>query len=91
MCKREKDADIARIIRMEQRFDALRAALESGAPEDEAEKWAQELEAYYTGGQWLADYERDERGGWPADLMRGVLSQDALYDLLEALDNREKD
>ena len=41
------------------------------------------LDAYYTSGQWWEDYEADERGELPPDLKRGVLSQDALYDLLE--------
>ena len=41
------------------------------------------LEAYYTSGEWREDYEADERGELPPDLKRGVLSQDALYDLLE--------
>ena len=41
------------------------------------------LEDYYTSGLWLEDYEADERGELPLDLKRGVLSQDALYDLLE--------
>ncbi len=41
------------------------------------------LQEYYTSGEWLADYEADERGELPPDLKRGVLSQDALYDLLE--------
>lgn len=41
------------------------------------------LDAYYTSGQWRDDYEADERGELPPDLKRGVLSQDALYDLLE--------
>lgn len=40
------------------------------------------LEAYYTSGQWREDYEADEQGLLPEDLKRGVLSQDALYDLL---------
>ena len=40
------------------------------------------LEAYYTSGEWQEDYEADERGEFPPDLKRGVLSQDALYDLL---------
>ena len=40
------------------------------------------LDAYYTSGEWLDDYEADERGELPPDLKRGVLSQDALYDLL---------
>ena len=41
------------------------------------------LEAYYTSGEWLEDYTADEAGELPPDLKRGVLSQDALYDLLE--------
>ena len=41
------------------------------------------LDAYYTSGEWREDYEADERGELPPDLKRGVLSQDALYNLLE--------
>lgn len=40
------------------------------------------LDAYYTSGEWREDYEADERGEFPPDLKRGVLSQDALFDLL---------
>ena len=40
------------------------------------------LDAYYSSGQWLEDYEADERGELPPDLKRGVLSQDALHGLL---------
>ena len=42
------------------------------------------LDAYYSSGQWREDYEADENGELPPDLKRGVLSQDALYDLLES-------
>ena len=44
-----------------------------------------ELRDYYSGGQWLRDYEADERGELPADLKRGVLSQDGLWNLMEEL------
>ena len=44
------------------------------------------LSAYYTGGQWRRDFEEDEAGRFPADLPRGVLSEDALYDLLQEYD-----
>ena len=44
-----------------------------------------ELRDYYTGGQWLRDYEADERGELPEDLKRGVLSQDGLWNFLEEL------
>ncbi len=47
------------------------------------------LEAYYTSGQWLEDYEADERGELPPGLKRGVLSQDALYDWLERTEERD--
>ena len=40
------------------------------------------LDDYYTSGQWLKDYEADEKGLLPETLKRGVLSQDALYELL---------
>lgn len=43
------------------------------------------LDAYYTSGEWLEDYEADERCELPPDLKRGVLSQDGLYDLLERM------
>ena len=45
-----------------------------------------ELMSYY-GGKWRQDYEDDEAGKIPKDLKRGVLSQDAVYDLLS--ENRE--
>ena len=41
-----------------------------------------ELRGYYENGQWLRDYEADERGELPVNLKRGVLSQDGLWDLL---------
>lgn len=45
-----------------------------------------ELMEYYD-GEWRQDYEDDEAGKIPKDLKRGVLSQDAVYDLLSK--NRE--
>ncbi len=43
-----------------------------------------ELESYYTGRNWKKDLEADENGRLPEGLKRGVLSEDAVYDLLEA-------
>ena len=45
----------------------------------------QALIDYYESGQWLKDYEADERGELPQNLKRGVLSQDGLWNLLEEL------
>jgi len=49
-----------------------------------------ELEAYYTGPQWMRDYEDDCQGKLPPDLRRGVLSEDAVYDLLTTRSALEK-
>ena len=40
------------------------------------------LEEYYQGEDWMEDYEADERGELPDDLIRGVLSEDAVYDYI---------
>ena len=66
---------IERVEKYERLFDEVSAC-------PDAEK-LRLLDAYYTSGQWRDDYEADERGEFPPDLKRGVLSQDALYDLLE--------
>lgn len=41
-----------------------------------------ELTAYYSSPQWMKDYEDDEAGRLPEGLARGVLSEDAVYNLL---------
>ncbi|MBR4713603.1 MAG: DUF4298 domain-containing protein [Paludibacteraceae bacterium] len=41
-----------------------------------------ELDNYYK-TDWRSDFEADEKGKLPADLKRGVLSEDGLWDLLE--------
>ena len=42
----------------------------------------QELERYYTGPEWKADYDADAAGDLPRDLKRGVLSEDGIDDVL---------
>lgn len=46
-----------------------------------------ELAGYYGSDQWRQDYDDDCAGKIPTDLKRGVLSEDAVYDLLT--DNRQ--
>ena len=46
-----------------------------------------DLREYLDSGQWREDFEADERGELPEDLKRGVLTEDAIWDLLE----REKE
>ncbi len=59
--------------------DALDQALESYAA---VRKKIDSLEAYYTGRQWMKDFEAWEASRLPEDLKCGVLSEDAVYDLL---------
>lgn len=40
------------------------------------------LERYYESPLWLQDYDDDNAGKLPEGLCRGVLTEDALYDLL---------
>lgn len=48
---------------------------------DSIQKDLKKLEQYYE-TDWITDYEADEKGKIPSDLKRGILSEDALYDLL---------
>ena len=43
------------------------------------------LKAYYESQAWKDDFALDEAGKLPADLKRGVLSEDGIYDMLENL------
>lgn len=82
---------IERISQMEEILDrasSVMAELEKNLSELESlQPDIQKLEAYYTGKDWKADFRLDGQGKLPKDLKRGVLSEDAVYDLLEK--NRE--
>lgn len=77
---------IKRVQEMELYFDEITEAVKN-SPESVKEdagiqEMLEQLVDYYEGGQWLADYEADERGEFPDDLKRGVLSQDGIFNLL---------
>ena len=82
---------IRRISFYEQIFDELQAADPAEGIPEELEEKRRLLEQYYTSGEWLADLEADEAGALPADLKRGVLSEDGVFDLLERLDGCENE
>lgn len=77
---------IERVVRMERYFDAVSEAWrekpDTLRTDESLREMLLELTAYSDSGQWLADYQCDERGELPADLKRGVLSEDGLYNLL---------
>lgn len=82
----ETNERLRRVEKMEQAMDALSAAAEE--LERALESWEaardalRTLSEYIDGGLWREDFEADEAGELPADLKRGVLSEDGLYDLL---------
>lgn len=80
-----------RIRQMEQRLDrASSAVMELSAALDKyagAQEAIAELDKYYGSEEWRQDFADDEAGLLPADLKRGVLSEDAVWNLLA--DSRE--
>lgn len=74
---------VERIEFMEQLFDKASFLCKNhGNTTDELVEALKTLKAYYENGQWLYDYELDEKGLLPKELKRGILSQDGLYNLL---------
>ena len=75
---------IARIKRMEAIMDSISQNM-SGSEQD-----LKILTEYYESPLWREDFEADEAGKLPKDLKRGVLSEDAIYNLLETFTEREE-
>ena len=72
-----------RVVFYEKLFDEVRdMPHETAAPGEEMQWKVRLLEEYYSSGEWQEDYEADEAGLLPAELKRGVLSQDGLYNFL---------
>ena len=86
----EKTDRIRRITEMETRFDRISHVLqETGVCPDRLDAIRddiQTLSEYSEGSLWREDFEADEAGLLPQDLKRGVLSEDAVYDLLTEYD-----
>ena len=68
----EASAAIRTLTEALDHYEALRPAIE-------------ELSAYYESPLWRQDFEDDCAGRLPKDLKRGVLSEDAVYNLLSDL------
>ena len=77
---------IERIKQMELRMKrAAKAVTELSAALDNYESVQEdiaELDNYYGSEMWKQDYADDEAGRLPADLKRGVLSEDSIWNLL---------
>lgn len=80
--------NVERIGQMEQRLDHVTAAvrdLESAWAQYEAVREdIRQLDGYLGSDDWKADLAADEAGLLPADLKRGVLSEDGIWNVLAA-------
>ena len=83
---KDNKQQIARIRQMERRLDrALLAVKRLSAALDKWEGVQEDIAAldkYYGSDEWKQDCADDEAGLLPADLKRGVLSEDAIWNLL---------
>ena len=78
---------LERIARYEQILDraeaVARQAEEALEAYDAVQEELKELEKYYTGREWKADFDADAAGKLPPELKRGVLSEDGIDSVLE--------
>lgn len=83
----QKVKQIERIEHMEQNMERVMHAvrvLDDALNEYEAAQEALHgLESYYGSDTWKQDFADDEQGKLPQNLKRGVLSEDAIWNLLE--------
>ncbi|MCR5809213.1 MAG: DUF4298 domain-containing protein [Clostridiales bacterium] len=77
---------ITRIKKMEECLNVSEKALDRATEAlDELEKSMKafdKLSKYYGSTLWMSDFEADEAGKLPEDLKRGVLSEDAAYNVI---------
>ncbi|MBP5493059.1 MAG: amino acid racemase [Clostridiales bacterium] len=83
----DDDPAIARVRKMEQLFDQARDKIARAEKSKEEflafQPQIEKLASYYESSDWKEDFARDEEGGFPKTLKRGVLSEDGIYNLLE--------
>lgn len=76
-----------RIERMEQNLErvtnALRVLNDALDEYEAAQDALHELDTYYGSDTWKQDFSDDEQGKFPNTLKRGVLSEDAIWNVLE--------
>ena len=85
---------IKRIEEMERCLDVSRKAVDAMVKAfdeyEAAQKDYRKLSDYYGSVRWMDDYEAGEAGKLPADLKRGVLSEDGIDSVLERFRDLEE-
>lgn len=84
---------IKRITRMERYLDILQEAFHTNPSSiienENLQDMLHKLTQYYE-TEWRSDYKSDERGELPPSLKRGILSEDAVYNLLSDIKEVDK-
>ncbi len=92
--KQDHSPACERISRMEQLFDRALEAVAGLSKALDNYQAAQEaiatLSDYYGSDEWKQDFADDEAGLFPANLKRGVLSEDGIWNLLAEVRELEK-
>ena len=78
---------LERIIYMEELLDRCICDIHDKTLHSALSPMIQELSNYYSSPLWLQDLDDARAGKLPHDLKRGVLSEDAIYDLLTEWDS----
>ena len=79
---------LARILQHEITMREAERLLRTKGNADRLQSLISKLEAYYSSSEWKRDFADDEAGLLPKKLPRGVLSEDGIYNLLEAYRER---
>ena len=78
---------IERIERLERNLEratnALRVLNDALDEYEAVQEALHELNSYYGSDSWKQDFSDDEQGRLPKNLKRGILSEDAIWNLLE--------
>lgn len=93
MTKEEIGYAIERIEYLEKIYDEVENAFKNNTDFFENKKMQVKvslLTQYLESGQWLRDFELDEKGELPSDLKRGILSEDGLYNLIADIEQSKK-
>ena len=94
-CKAKKrkvimDERIRRIRLMESKLNKVQSWIR-GLKEEDIRDDILVLESYYRSSDWISDFEADEKGELPADLLRGVLSENGIYNALLAYEEHMRE
>ncbi len=81
----ELSARINRIKQMTALYEQIETALAAGDDLSNLKQEITKLADYYESPDWMEDFEADNRGELPVTINRGILTEDAIWDLLTSV------